>query len=201
MEAHETHEQIHHTAHHGHGGGNGRSKRIAIMISVLACLLALVETGVKGSQNVYQAANIEAANLWAFFQAKSIRMTNMRTAADSLEALAPVNLPEDRQALLQKRATDWRAAAQRYDSEPETGEGRKELAARAKLAEERRDQALVAYHVFEYAAAALQIAIVVASASVVSGVLALAFGAAGLGCLGVVLALVGWLAPNLLNLH
>lgn len=198
MEAHETHEKIHETAHHGHGIGT--SKRIAIMISVLACLLALVETGVKGAQNVYQASNIEAANLWAFFQAKSIRMTTMRTAADTVEVLAPPGLPEDRAALLQKRAADWRAAAQRYDSEPDTGEGRKELADKAKQAEQRRDHALAAYHVFEYAAAALQIAIVVASASVVSGVIALAFGAAGLGGLGVALALVGWLAPGLLHL-
>lgn len=201
MEAHETHEQIHHTAHHGHGGGNSNGKRVAIMISVLACLLALVEIGVKSSQNVYQASNIEASNLWAFFQAKSIRMTSMRTAADTLEALAPSGLADDRQSLLQKRAAEWRNAAQRYDSEPDTGEGRKELAARAKAAEERRDNALAAYHVFEYAAAALQIAIVIASASVVSGVIALAFGAGGLGALGAALALVGWLAPNLLHLH
>lgn len=197
MEAHETHEKIHHTAH----GDMGNGKRIAIMISVLACLLALVETGVNSSQNAYQASNIEASNLWAFFQAKSIRMTSMRATADTIEALAPEVLSPERSAALQKRMADYRAAAQRYDSEPETGEGRKELAARAKQAEERRDHALAAYHIYEYAAAALQIAIVVASASVVSGIIGLAFGAASLGLLGAGLALVGWLAPALLHLH
>lgn len=198
MEAHETHEKIHEAAHHG--GGHSRSKMIAVMISALACLLALVEMGVKSSQNTYQASNIEASNLWAFFQAKSVRMTTMRTAAEQAVVLAPPGLNAEQVAALDKQVADWRANAQRYDSEPETGEGRKELAARAKAAEERRDRALSAYHVFEYAAAALQIAIVLASAATVTGVLALAFGAGGLGLLGVILALVGWLAPTLLHL-
>lgn len=199
MEAHETHEKIHETAHHGHGHPS-RNKMIAVMISVLACLLALVEMGVKSSQNTYQASNIEASNLWAFFQAKSVRMTTMRTAAEQAVVLAPAGLSAEQAALLDKQVADWRANAQRYDSEPDTGEGRKELAARAKAAEERRDRALSAYHVFEYAAAALQIAIVLASAATVTGVIALAFGAGGLGVIGIVLALLGWLAPTLLHL-
>jgi hypothetical protein len=202
MEAHETHEKIHEAAHHGggEGHGSGRNKRIAVMISVLACLLALVETGVNSSQNVYMASNIEASNLWAFFQAKSIRMTTMKTAAENAEVTAPAGANAEQSAAVKARIAEWRAAAQRYDSEPETGEGRKELAARAKAAEAQRDHALSAYHVFEYAAAALQIAIVLASAAVVSGVLALALGAGGLGVIGAGLAMLGWLAPTLLHL-
>lgn len=199
MEAHETHEKIHETAHHG-SGHPSRNKMIAVMISVLACLLALVEMGVKSNQNTYQASNIEASNLWAFFQAKSVRMTTMRTAAEQAVVLAPAGLSAEQAAALDKQVADWRANAQRYDSEPETGEGRKELAARAKAAEARRDHALSAYHIFEYAAAALQIAIVLASAATVTGVIALAFGAGGLGVIGIALALVGWLAPTLLHL-
>lgn len=202
MEAHETHEKIHETAHghHGHGGPSRRNKAVAVMISLLACLLALVETGVNSSQNTYMASNIEASNLWAFFQAKSVRMTTMRTAAEQTELLAPALLDGERLPAAHKQVGDWRATAQRYDSEPETGEGRKELAAKARTAEERRDRALSAYHVFEYAAAALQIAIVLASAATVTGVLALAIGAGGLGVVGAILALLGWLAPTLLHL-
>jgi hypothetical protein len=200
MEAHETHEKIHETAHdHGHGDGTtkNRNKAVAVMISVLACLLALVETGVNGSQNTYQASNIEASNLWAFFQAKSVRMTTMRTAAEEVEVLVPADAKQS--PAVQKQLADWRANAQRYDSEPDTGEGRKELAAKARVAEERRDRALSALHVFEYGAAALQIAIVLSSAATVTGVFALAIGAGGLGLVGIGLALVGWLAPTLLH--
>ena len=59
-------------------------------------------------------------------------------------------------------------AAARYDSEPETGEGRKELMSRAIAAEADRDRRLGAYHLFEFSSAAFQIAIVLASASVIT---------------------------------
>lgn len=191
MEAHETHETIHEAAHSHHG--SGRNKRVAVLISVLAALLAIIEMGGKSAQNTSLAANIEAANLWSFFQAKTIRMTTMRTAAEALEVVGPAN------GAWKPRIDEWRLAAARYDSEPETGEGRKELAARAKQAEERRDRALAAYHQFEYGAAALQIAIVLASASVVTGMIALAFASGGLGAVGVAFGLLGWLAPTLLH--
>jgi hypothetical protein len=207
MEAHEAHETIHETAHHGHNehaphkeGRASRNKKIAVLISVLAMLLAIVEAGGKSAQNASLSANIEASNLWAFFQAKTIRMTTMRTAADALETTIPAELPADKAAAFSKRINDWRAAALRYDTEPETGEGRKELAAKAKIAETLRDKSLASYHMFEYGAAALQIAIVLSSASVVTGALALSFVAGGLGAVGIAFGLLGWLAPTLLHL-
>ncbi len=202
MEAHETHETIHETAHHGHheeghgAGISGRNKKIAVLISVLAMLLAIVEAGGKSAQNTSLSANIEAANLWAFFQAKTIRMTTMKTAAEALEA----SVPPDSSPVVTKRIADWKATAQRYDTEPETGEGRKELAARAKTAEAVRDRALAAYHMFEYGAAALQISIVLCSAAVVTGALMLAYVAGGLGLVGIAFAGLGWLAPTLIHL-
>lgn len=207
MEAHETHEKIHEAAHHGHHddhphgeGKASRNKKIAVLISVLAALLAIVEAGGKSAQNTSLSANIEASNLWAFFQAKTIRMTTMRTAADALEVAVAGMVPEDKAPAVAKRVGDWRAAASRYDSEPETGEGRKELAARAKTAEAIRDKALAAYHMFEYGAAALQISIVLASAAVVTGAVLLAYFAGGLGVVGVAFAALGWFAPTLLHL-
>jgi hypothetical protein len=205
MEAHEAHEKIHEAAHHGHHDATDhekviRNRRVAVLISVLAALLAIIEMGGKSAQNTSLSANIEAANLWSFFQAKTIRMTTMRTAADALETVQPGDLPGDKGAAWAKRIDDWRSTAARYDTEPDTGEGRKELAARAKQAEARRDHAMAAYHMFEYGAAALQIGIVLASAAVVTGMIALALGAGGLGCVGVVFGLLGWFAPTLLHL-
>jgi Domain of unknown function (DUF4337) len=195
MDAHETHETIHETAHHGGPQHHtSRNRKVAVLISVLAALLAIVETGGKSAQTTSLAANIEAANLWSFFQAKTIRKTTMVTAADALAALADAN------PVAQKTVSDWRAAAGRYESEPETGEGRKELAARAKSAEERRDHALAAYHLFEYGAGALQISIVLASSAVVTGMIALAFAAGGLGLVGIGFAVLAWLAPLAVHL-
>jgi hypothetical protein len=201
MEAHETHETIHEVAHHGHHDDHphkeskaSRNKKIAVLISVLAALLAIIEAGGKSAQNTSLAANIHANDLWAFYQAKHIRSTMLRASADTLELAAP---PSE---AITKKVSDWRATANRYDSEPETGEGRKELAAKAKAEEAKRDKALSAYHMFEYGAAALQIAIVLASASVVTGMLALSFLAGGLGAVGIAFGLLGWLAPTLLHL-
>jgi hypothetical protein len=192
VDALEHHEKIEHAGQH-HG-----NKAIAVLIMMLAALLAICEMGGKNAQHMSLASNIEAANLWAFFQAKTIRMTTLRTAAEAVETIA-ADLPQSG-ASAQKQLVKWRATAQRYDTEPETGEGRQELAARAKAAEEKRDRALSAYHNFEYGSAALQLAIVLASASLVTGMMLLAYVSGGLGLIGVALAFFGWFAPGVLHL-
>lgn len=190
---------------HGHGGEQGhdtpRNKRIALLIAVLALVLALSETLGKSAQTAGISHNIEASNLWSFFQAKTIRMTTLRTAGELLETeLAGEGNAAAREAI-EKRVDAWKKTAARYDSEPETQEGRKELAARAKAAEENRDRALAAHHTYELASAAVQIAIVLASAAIITGVMPLAWLAAALGVAGAALTGVGAFAPTLLHLH
>jgi len=196
LEPHETHEKI---AEAGHGTLGERSKRIAILIAVLAALFAIVETGAKSAQNAYTASTIEAANLWAFFQAKTLRMATLRTDAELLETLLSGIGPADRSRAA-KQIAQWRSTAERYDSEPSTQEGRKELTARAKALEAKRDYRLAAYHLFEYSAAAFQLAIVLASAAVITEVLWLAAGAGGLGLIGVALGTLAWFAPTLIHI-
>ena len=72
-----------------------------------------------------------------------------------------------------KAIDGWKNTATRYDDEPETKEGRKQLAERAKEAEEKRELALARYHQYEFASAAFQIGIVLASAEVITGIAAL----------------------------
>src|SRR3954468_16561984 len=130
---------------HGHGhGDHGGNKRIALLISVLALMLALAETLGKNAQMAALASNIEASNLWAFFQAQTIRQTVLRTAAEE------VSISEKGDAA-KKQVEKWRETAQRYQNEPDTGEGRDQLAARAKAAEKKRDKSMDSYHNFESA--------------------------------------------------
>lgn len=200
MEILEHHEKIHEAAH-GHQavpGASNSTKKIAILISLLAALLAIAEMGGKSAQNNAVIANIEASNLWGFFQAKSIRMTLLRAQAEAL-ALEPPRANPDQAQAIDQQIQKWRATADRYDSEPETGEGRKELSVKAKAAEDRRDRALAAYHLFEFGSAAFQLAIVLASASVVTGVMALVWLGGGLGLLGTILGSLAWFAPTLLH--
>lgn len=183
-----------------HGHIEASNKNVALLIAILAVVLAFSETLGKGAQTSALSANIEAANLWSFFQAKTIRMTVLRTAGESLElelAKAPPSQVKDG---IEKRIAEWKKTAARYDTEPETGEGRKELAARAKKAEESRDRSLAAYHQYEIASAAVQIAIVLASAEVITGVAALVWLSAGLGVIGVIFCLIGFFAPTALHL-
>lgn len=184
----------------GHGHVDPSNKKIALLIAVLALVLAFSETLGKGAQTAALSHNIEASNLWTFFQAKTIRSTMLRTAAEALEVeMTQVSGEEPRQAM-QKRIADWKTAVARYDSEPETQEGRKELAARAKSAESRRDHSLAAYHNYELASAAIQIAIVLASAEIITGVVLLTWISGGLGLLGIVFCALGYFAPTAVHL-
>jgi hypothetical protein len=183
--------------HEDSGPGN---KRVALLISVFALVLAFSETLGKGAQTLALSQNIEASNLWSFFQAKTIRMTVVRTAAEETElGLQQITLPKTKETL-EQRIASWRKTAERYDSEPETGEGRKELAARAKAAEKKRDQSLAAYHHYEVASAAEQIAIVLASAAIITGIGTLIWIAAGLGVVGIVFCAIGFFAPTAVHL-
>ena len=71
------------------------------------------------------------------------------------------------------------------------------LAERAKAAEDVRERSMAKYHLFEYSSAALQVAIVVASASIITGVPLLALLGVGLGLVAGVLGGIGWLAPDM----
>ncbi len=183
---------------HGHGIVEGANKKIAILISVLALCLAVAEMLGKSAQTEALGANVEASNLWAFFQAKTMRKTMMETAAEQMEIDVQLARDPAVKAILQKRVEGWRARAATYESEPKPdgkGEGRKELMAQAKDAEKKRDLALDRYHHFERASAAFQIAIVLASSFLITSVFYLLWGACGVGLLGVVFVLVGGFAP------
>jgi len=176
---------------------SGDNKQIAIVIAILAAFLAIAETGAKSAQTEVLTMQVEASNLWSFFQAKTVRQTVIRTAADEAEAQFKDagNMPP----ALKAQVDRWRSTAQRYESEPDTNDGRKELNARAKAYEAARDTARSAYHLFEYGSAAFQLAIVLASAATVTSVMWLAFVAGALGVVGVILVGIAFLAPTLVH--
>ena len=182
----------------GHGHIEGSNKSIAVLIACLAALLAIAEMGAKSSQTEVLTEHVEATNQWGFFQAKTIRQTVIRTAAEEVEAQYKDsgNMP----AAVKAQVEAWRKTADRYDSEPETKEGRKELSDSAKVHGAKREKARAAYHMFEYGSAAFQLAIVLASAAVVTSVIFLAFIAGGLGLAGAALTALGFFAPTLIHL-
>lgn len=178
--------------------GSKVNKRVALLIALLALMLAFAEIGGKNAEQDALAKNIEASNLWAFFQAKTIRGTTLRTAAEAMEIdLANTADPAARERL-QKRVDSWKGTVARYDSEPDTQEGRKELMARAKAAEAKRDISAARDDKYDIVSGLLQIAIVVSSAAIITGVTILAWTGAGLGLLGLALMVVAEVAPTAL---
>lgn len=178
--------------------GSRVNKRIALLIAILALMLAFAEIGGKNAEQDALARNIEASNLWAFFQAKTIRGTTLRTAAEAMEVeLAGTTEPATRERL-QKRIDGWKATIARYDTEPQTQEGRKELVARAKAAEARRDISSARDDKYDIVSGLLQIAIVISSAAIITGVAMLAWTGGALGLLGLGLMVPAELAPTAL---
>jgi uncharacterized protein DUF4337 len=192
LEPQEAYEKIE-EAHQKH------NKRAALIIIVLAALLAISEMAGKHAQTASIAYNIETNDLWAFYQAKTIRSTVLRTAVESAQLLPPAGAPDLAEART-KQLAEWRKTADRYETDPASKEGRKELAARAKATTELRDHKLVAYHEFEYSSGAFQLAIVMASAAIITEVVLLEIVSAAFGLVGLAFALVGWLAPMLIEL-
>ena len=182
----------------GHGAGHvdPANKKVALLIALLALVLAFAETLGKSAQTAALANHIEASNLWSFFQAKTIRQTTIRTAAEEMEAQFGAKAPD----AVKKQVDAWRKTAERYQSEPETGEGRKELMAKAKEREAKRDRASAAYHHYELASAAVQIAIVLASAQIITGVAALLWIAYALGGIGIAFSLIGLFWPTAVHI-
>ncbi len=181
-----------------HDAPEGGNKRIALLIAILALMLSLAEIGGKQAENEAVAKNIEASNLWSFFQAKTIRSTTLRTAADAMEVDLAAATEAGSKDRMQKRIDGWKGTIARYDSEPETNEGRKELMVRAKAAEQKRDDYKARNENFEIASGLLQIGIVVASASIITAVSALGFVGGGLGGIALVFMGLALFAPHLL---
>ena len=196
MSAHESMEQAEHAEH-----ASSENKKIALLIAVIALCLALSETLGKGAQTESISMNVQASNLWAFFQAKTIRRTVVQTAAEQGRLGLSAAGDDAARAAAQKQIDDWQKTARRYRSEPETGEGTEQLAERAKHAEEERDLATAKYHHFELGSAAFQIAIVLASATIITGIVALAWISGLLMLAGIAVTAFGILQPHLLPLH
>jgi Domain of unknown function (DUF4337) len=196
MSAHESMEQAEHAEH-----ASGENRKIALLIAVLALFLAISETLGKGAQTESISKNVEASNLWAFFQAKSIRRTVVQAAADQGKLILGAAQDEANKAAVQKQIEDWQKTAARYRSEPETGEGTEQLAEKAKHAEHERDEATAKYHHFELASAAFQIGIVLASATIITGIAALAYISGILTLAGIAMTALGLWLPHLLHLH
>ena len=171
--AQETFEQHHHL-HHNPEDTNAR--RAALVIGVLAAVLAVAEMQERSSQNAYLSHHISASDEYSFYQARLTRAMVLTQSATVLRALPPT--PE-----IQKAEADALAESKRLTEDSDRGNGSKQVLARATGETSARDAALHHYEWYEIVTSALQIAIVLASVSVVTRIAAVTWLGAGIGLL------------------
>jgi hypothetical protein len=172
----------------------GGTKWVGVYIALLAVLLAICNMGGSNAMKDMLNTNVEVTNIWAFFQAKNIRQTEFRLAADRLEIDLQMNpgMPEAARKNIETKLKRYRETAERYESEPDTGDGKRELMAKAKKLQEDLKRAARKDPYIDFAEALLQIAIVLASVMIITGARSLLFASLVMGALGTVLMVNGF---------
>jgi hypothetical protein len=169
-------------------------QRAAVAIAVFAMVLAICSLG--GSNAAKEAVNnnVLASNYFNFFQAKNMRQTATELAADALEHgwLNDPAVPAGSKDAMRKKLDEYKNTVARYESEPQTNEGKKELLTRAREYEKLRDHALKQDPYFDYAEALLQIAIVLISVAIIANLMWLSFLGGAVGLVGVLLTVNGF---------
>jgi hypothetical protein len=147
--------------------------RAGWVITVLAALLAI--NTLMGGSNSSRILNntIDANNTWAFYQAKSIKQTLAEMAYDDAVRASD-----------QKKAEDLQTKIDRYESDPATGEGKRELMAKARQLEVGRAEAKNRSPWYTYAGSLFQIAIVLLTASILAVNMNLFWASIAVGILG-----------------
>lgn len=176
--------------------------RAALLIAVVAAVLAVGGLGGGNATDAMIINTIRASDTWAFFQAKNIRQTAYEIANVEIEGdLAEPGLDPAMRAGLERRLAENRATIARYDSEPDpnapndptAGEGRRQLAARARAYEAAREIAMARDDNFDWAEVLLQIALVLGSVAILAVNRRILILSAVLGALGALLTLNGFL--------
>jgi hypothetical protein len=179
----ETHEHAEEAAHHGR-------RHTALLIAVLAAGLAFCEQGAQHADTRMSESAVSAADVWAEYQAKSTRANVSRDLAELASTLT-AQQPAAHDAL----AARFAKSIDHFENDPKTGKAA--LADKARALEAERDAAHLRLEAFDNAAAALQLGIVLTTASVITGSLMLAWGGVLLGVAGAILALLGLVHPEL----
>ncbi len=185
-------EQAHESLEHATEGHEGQrhNRRAAIIIAIMAAFLALTEFAEKDAQTSYLSSHIEASDTWAQYQAKSVRHAVLNAEAEELESLPGATSDP----AIRARIAAAQANASRMRSEP-GADGMEQLMQRAHAVEHERDQQLRRKDILEVASGGLQIAIVLASISVVVDLPLLMFGSVALGLASAIYGLYGGLSP------
>ena len=180
-------EHAHHVAEHS-------GKKAALLVAVLAALLAVCEQQAKHADIKVEANAILATDAWSQYQAKSTRQLMSQDFSAMLAVLDP---PADPKFAAQRTALSKRFDDDATKFQKDPGDGKEAIAVRAHQFEEVREESLERAHSFDNAAAALELGIVLATASAITASTMLIRFALLMGAAGLVLGILGATVPSL----
>ena len=162
-------------------------KRISITISSVAVLLLLNSMGAGNTSSEAAFQNTVAINTYAFYQAKTVRQNDLELAANTLDAIVDTSIPAinpDTKRKAKEIAATYRTKAAGYDSDPSSGEGKKELLEKARAADAKRDSAMSREPYFDFASLLLQLSVILFSVVLLTKKRTLLLAASGTAALG-----------------
>jgi hypothetical protein len=166
------------------------TRRVALVTAVFAVALAITSLGGSNAMKEMLLAQQQSSDQWAFYQAKVIRehlyrSEKLRLELDLLAAgdSQKLEVRQQMEEMLKKLS----AEEERYRNE------KKEIEQAAKTLEHERDVNRAKDPYFDYAEVLLQIAIVLASISIIASSPRMFFFALGIAILGTLLCINGFL--------
>jgi hypothetical protein len=131
--------------------------KAGLVIVVMALFMAVTTYFSNQHSGAVMKNMLKATDTYAFYQSKSIK-----------QSIAEGQLEEAKQKGDKARIEKLETKIARYESDPEKGEGKKELLAKAQAFETARDQAARHSPWLTFASMAFQLAIVLLSASIIA---------------------------------
>jgi len=175
-------------AQHAHAaGGDSADRWVAVLVALFAAALALAEVGEKAAQTAFLMNHISMTDDYAYYQAKNLRMVSLENTVAILQSL-----PDGATAAVTARIAQARATVAVLKDDPRRGNGMKQLLVTAARHEHAATHSLHREHAFAGAAGALQIAILLASVSIVTRMTALRWGAGVIGAVAIGVGLLVW---------
>jgi hypothetical protein len=178
-----------------------KDQRVALVIAVLALLLAISETSARKAEHTATEKNIESSDLFNFYQSKKIRSTVFEAASGMLESQKTNVTDPKAQEALERRIADFKAKVAQFEVDPKKPEDSlNAIQDRANEASADRELADRRLEHYEFGSGLFQIAIVLASASIITGIAALMWLSVALGVAGAVFVAFGFFAPSVITI-
>ncbi|ABK18767.1 DUF4337 domain-containing protein [Syntrophobacter fumaroxidans] len=166
------------------------TRRVALVTALFAVMLAITALGGNNAMKAMMLAQQQASNQWAFYQAKVIREHLYRNETFRLQ----LELLSDKASMKPEVRKELEAAISRVKEEEQRyGREKKEIEQEAKALERERDMNMAKDPYFDYAEVLLQIALVMASISILSSSRMVFFFALGAAICGTILCVNGYL--------